>query len=287
MGKNAIDRRIGPGGRWQRLLPGVYLTVTGTPTQDQREMGALFYAGPGGTLTGPAALRRHGIRALPAQVIDVLIPANRVRQSTGFVLIRQTRRLPELVCYSGCLQYALPARAVADAVHAIRDLATVRAVVAAAVQTRLRTAEQLQAELADGAVRGSAQFRAALAEVRLGTRSAPEASLLDLIKRGRLPMPLFNPLLYAGREPLARPDAWWPDCAVAVEVDSRQWHLSPDDWEETMRRHGRMTAFGIHVLHFSPRQIRLESDDLLATIRAALASRRGSSVPAIRTVPAA
>jgi hypothetical protein len=145
--------------------------------------------------------------------------------------------------------------------------------------------EQLQAELTDGAVRGSAQFRAALAEVRLGTRSAPEASLLDLIKRGRLPMPLFNPLLYAGCEPLGRPDAWWPDCAVAVEVDSRQWHLSPEDWEETMRRHARMTALGIQVLHFSPRQIRLESDYVLATIRDALATRRGTSIPAIRTVP--
>ena len=28
-----IRHRIRPGGPWQRLLPGVYLTVTGTPTQ--------------------------------------------------------------------------------------------------------------------------------------------------------------------------------------------------------------------------------------------------------------
>jgi uncharacterized protein YbjT (DUF2867 family) len=88
--------------------PGVYLTVTGTPTQDQREMAALLYAGTGGTLTGPAALRRHGIRAVQAQLIDVLIPATRVRQSAGFVLIQQTSRLPELVCYTGRVQYASP-----------------------------------------------------------------------------------------------------------------------------------------------------------------------------------
>jgi hypothetical protein len=54
--KNAIDPMIRPGGRWQRLLPGIYLTDTGTPTQVQREMAALRYAGPGGTLTGQAAL---------------------------------------------------------------------------------------------------------------------------------------------------------------------------------------------------------------------------------------
>ncbi|HEX9516209.1 MAG TPA: hypothetical protein VF940_08570 [Streptosporangiaceae bacterium] len=54
-----------------------------------------------------------------------------------------------------------------------------------------------------------------------------------------------------------------------------------------MRRHARLTALGILVLHFSPRQIRAERDQVLATIRAALASRRGHPRLAIRTPPAA
>jgi len=111
--------------------------------------------------------------------------------------------------------------------------------------------------------------------------------LLGLIKRGRLPVPLLNARLYLGNELIARPDAWWPDFGVAVEMDSREWHLSPEDWERTMRRHARLTALGILVLHFSPRQIRDEPDQVLATIRAALASRRGHSRLAIRTLPAA
>jgi hypothetical protein len=82
---------------------------------------------------------------------------------------------------------ALPARAVADAVRGIRDLRTARAVIAVAVQTRRCTIEQLQAELKNGPVRWSALFRAALAEVAQGTRSAPEAELLDLIKRNTVP----------------------------------------------------------------------------------------------------
>ena len=51
-----------PGGPWQRLLPGVYLTVTGTVTQDQREMAALLYAGPRSLITGAAAVRRHRLQ---------------------------------------------------------------------------------------------------------------------------------------------------------------------------------------------------------------------------------
>lgn len=54
-----------------------------------------------------------------------------------------------------------------------------------------------------------------------------------------------------------------------------------------MRRHARMTALGILVLHFSPRRIREEPDHVLATIRTALACLRGVPVPAFRTVLAA
>src|ERR1700722_13948584 len=43
---STLDRYIAPGGRWQRLLPGVYLGLTGAATQDQREMAASLYAGP-------------------------------------------------------------------------------------------------------------------------------------------------------------------------------------------------------------------------------------------------
>ena len=283
---DVIYRRLSAGGQWQRMLPGVYLTVTGTPTLDQRDTAALLYAGPGGTLTGAAALRRHGMR-IQSDSVDVLVPASRRRQNAGYVVVHRTTRLPPQVCYMGPVQYALAARAVADAARGLRELRDVRAVVAAVVQTRRCTVEQLDSELKSGPVRGSALFRAALAEVARGARSGPEAELLDLIKRGRLPTPLANAQLFACEEFLARPDAWWPDFGVAVEVDSKEWHLSPESWELTMRRHARMTAHGILVLHFTPRQIREEPDEVLATIREALGSRRGQQVPPIRTVLAA
>src|SRR5215470_17634711 len=285
---NVLHRRVRAGGPWQRILPGVYLTVTGTPTLDQRDSAALLYAGSGGTLTAAAALRRHGMNGLPSDLVDVLVPMSRRRRSTDFVVIRRTSRLPPQVCYVGCVQYAFAARAVADVVRDLHDLAKVRAIVAGAVQTRRCTIEQLEAELLAGPVRGSALFRAALAEVSQGARSGPEAELLDLIRRGRLPVPMLNARLYVGGELIARPDVWWPNYAVAIEVDSRQWHFSPDDWERTMRRHDRLTALGILVLHFTPRQIRNEPDQVLAMIRTALASRRGQQPQlGIRTRPAA
>jgi very-short-patch-repair endonuclease len=52
-----------------------------------------------------------------------------------------------------------------------------------------------------------------------------------------------------------------------------------------MRRHARMTAQGILVLHFTPKQIRTEPAQVVAAIRAALeAVRAGPSQ--VRTLPA-
>ena len=59
-----------------------------------------------------------------------------------------------------------------------------------------------------------------LTEVADGVRSTAEADLRTLIIQARLPTPLYNPDLYVGGKFLARPDAWWPDAGVAVEVDS-------------------------------------------------------------------
>jgi very-short-patch-repair endonuclease len=85
---------------------------------------------------------------------------------------------------------------------------------------------------------------------------------------------MFNPRLYLNGRFLASPDAWWPAAGVVVEVDSMEWHLSPEDWQDTMRRHDRMTAAGILVLHVTPRQLRAEEARIARDIAAALATGR-------------
>src|SRR6266581_5247298 len=73
--RRAIEHRVRPGGPWQRLLPGIYLAVTGTPTQAQYEIAALLFGGPGSVITGLTALRRHGMRVADGPAVAVLIPA--------------------------------------------------------------------------------------------------------------------------------------------------------------------------------------------------------------------
>jgi very-short-patch-repair endonuclease len=118
--------------------------------------------------------------------------------------------------------------------------------------------------------------------------SASAASLCAVTFDDRetgLPQPLFNPQLILGGRLPAMPDAWWPDRALVVEIDSREWHLSPEFWEATMARDGRLRAVGIRVIHVTPRQVRTEPNWVLGIIAEAL--RIGEPVPRLITVPAA
>jgi hypothetical protein len=114
MSEAALRHRLRAGGPWQVLLPGVYLSSTGTPTAVQRETAALLYAGPGSAITGPAGLAFHRVRAPDTEVIDVLVPTARRRQDAGFVRLHRTSVLPGMVFPVGSVCYVPPARAVAD-----------------------------------------------------------------------------------------------------------------------------------------------------------------------------
>jgi hypothetical protein len=286
MSQDVIRYRCRDGGPWQVVLPGVYVTHTGPPTGDQRDMAALLYAGPRSVLAGAAALRRHGLKAPSTAGVDVLVPLTTRRRDAAFVRFHRTNRLPARICVAGEIRFVLPPRAVADAVRDVASMADVRAIVADAVQRGKCPLPRLSEELASGPVRGSAGLRQALAEVADGIRSSAEGDLRDLIMAARLPMPMFNPRLYVGQTLLAIPDCWWPQEAVAAEADSRAWHLSPSDWEDTLARHARMSAQGILVLHFTPAQIRYKQGDVAAAIRRALAAGRNRRLPHITTLPA-
>jgi very-short-patch-repair endonuclease len=96
---------------------------------------------------------------------------------------------------------------------------------------------------------------------------------------------MYNPGLYVGSMFLARPDVWWRNAGVAAEVDSREWHYSPDQWAKTMARHSRMTAHGIFVLHFTPQQVKAEPRRVVAELRSAIEEGRRRPPLEIRTVP--
>jgi hypothetical protein len=278
------------GGSWQVLLPQVWLAATGTPSRAQLEIAAQLYGGPGSIITGPAALPCHRIAAEIPELIDVLVPVTLQRRDAGFVRLHRTVRLPRDFTTLGPsvpIRYALAARAVGDTVRGLPSLREVQAIVADAVQRRRCSLNDLIAELDEGPRNNSGLFRQALVQVAGGVRSVAEADLRKLLAKSSLPMPLFNAELWLGNEFVARPDAWYPEFGIAIEVDSTEWHTRPKDHQEDVRRQTRMGRHLIVVLRFKPWEIRHEPGKVIAAIADAIERAAGRPSLNLRVVPAA
>ncbi len=281
----ALKYRLRPGGPWQKIIPGVYLAA-GTITAEQREMAALLHAGPRSVLTGSAAVRRYGLRPPSSITIDVLVPLEVRRQSSSFVRVQRSARMPSQIRTTGQIRFAAPGRAVADAVRGLTKLRDVRAVVSEAVQKRVCSIRALRTELDEGPVAGSGLLRRALADVTQGIRSVTEGDLKLILKRARVPTPMFNARLFEGDTLIAVVDCWWPDAGVAGEVDSREYHYRADDWQRTIRRHDRLVARGVLVLHFTPQRMKEEPDEIVREVLAALAQGAARPPLALKAFPA-
>jgi hypothetical protein len=284
---SALRHKLRAGGPWRKILPGVYTTVTGTVTPEQREMAALLYAGPRALITGATAVRRHRLDCSGLNEVDILVPVGVRRQSAGYVRIQHTARMPESPWATRGIRFAPLARAVADAARGMKRFSDVQAVVCEAVQRGGCTLDELIAELKAGPTAGSRWYGEALAEMSVGIRSTAERDLKWIIGRSDIDKPMYNPRLYTLKGVfLGIPDAWWQHAGVAAEVDSRQYHMGAKDHEATVARHNRMEAAGIHMLHFLPGTIRRDRVAILATLRKAIeAGHRNPQLPIV-AVPA-
>ncbi|MQA80879.1 MAG: hypothetical protein GEV10_20750 [Streptosporangiales bacterium] len=247
--------RIRPGGPWQVLLPGVYATFTGTVTPLQWWQGALLYAGAGAVLTGEPALYLQGIGEPRNPRIPVLVGHERHRASRKQVSIFRTERMPVTERVAG-LVVADPVRATVDACRIALDVFRVRALITEALRSPHVGVSDLAREVDEGQSRGSARLRAVLGEYGAGVRSVAEAVARERVLALPLPVPLFNvDLLTPDGRFLARPDVYWAEAGLVLEIDSRRHHGDMEGWEHTQRRHTKLSAQGLTVLHASPHRI--------------------------------
>lgn len=279
--RSMIAYRIRPDGPWRQLLPSVYLTVTGNPTPDQRDMAALLYAGPESVITGPVAVRRHRLTCTGLNTIDLLVPPSTYRKSSAFAQIQRTTRMPDGVHQTGPVRFAPLPRAVADAARGMTRFSDVQALVCEAVQKGRCAPAELARELDEGSPRGSRLLHLALNEVEAGVWSSPEGDLKRLIERSGVEQPMYNALLFSlDGDFLGCADAWWSRAGVAAEVDSRQYHLNAAGYKNTMDHHNRLAKAGVVVLHWLPSSIKQESDALITDLRDAI--KNGNSRPPLR-----
>lgn len=251
--RSTIAERCRRGGPWRRLLPGVVKLDNGPVTRDDRRRAALLYARGRALITGADALELHGMERMPrpSGPVHLLVPDDCRRAGGGRVLAERTARMPQPP--PGRWPITPIDRAALDHTRRLDDRNLVRAVLAEVVQRGRCSPAQLAAELAAGSGRGSALPRAVLQEVSAGVRSVAEADARLALRGCGLPDPQWNvAVLAADGTFLGVPDAWFDEVAMAWEIDSREWHLRPEDYERTVARRAVLMSARIVVMQTLP-----------------------------------
>ncbi|NDK27574.1 hypothetical protein FSY75_24565 [Streptomyces sp. TR1341] len=297
-----LSGRCRPGGPWSQLLPHVYLLHPGPPTSEERLHGALRYAArepapgvpvqptgrhayrppyPGAVLTGLAALALYGFTGTPPladlEHVDVLVPRQRRLRSTGYVRVLRTADLPTPATVTGLPVAPVP-RALADAVAELRDGAAVRRLLTEAVRGGHCEPAAVVRELTDAKLLGLPHVRDAVDSLVAEGRAIAESRLYRMVREHGLPDPLWNvELRLPGGPRLGALDAYWPDQAVAVELDTRARHGhaegEPDEeseWSRHARKREHLERLGITVVHLTPRKLRDAMEQQAAVVRTAL-----------------
>ncbi|MFD8205517.1 hypothetical protein ACFV2S_03765 [Streptomyces sp. NPDC059695] len=272
-----------PGG-WQQLLPGVFLLQPGPPTGEDRLKAALLYArgagsvppqGPDPMITGLAALALHRLPSAPPLTaldrIDVLVPRTRRLRSTGWVRVVRAPESPEPVELTG-VPVAPVARAVADAVSGLTDAETVRRLLTEAVRGGHCEPGVIVRELSRARLLSRTHVVDAVDALLAEGRSRSEQRLYDMVREFALPDPVWNvDLRLPGGPHLGGVDAYWPEQAVAVELDTRAPRQDDDElWTEYTRKREHLERLGITVVHLTPRKLREAMDQQATVVRTAL-----------------
>jgi hypothetical protein len=292
-----LTERCRPGGPWRQLLPGVVLLRPGPPTGEERLHAVLLYAArvpaagavppqprpekshetryPEVMITGNAALALHGFAATPPlpllDRIDVLVPRARRLRSTESVRVVRTPFMPAAQQVAGVPVAPVP-RAVADAVAELSDSATVRLLLSEAVRAGHCEPAAVVRELNEAKLLGLPHVVNAVDSLLAEGRALAEDRLYRMVREYGLPDPVWNvDLRLPGGPHLGGLDAYWPDQAVAVELDTRAPRQDEDAlWSQYARKREHLERLGITVVHISPKKLRESMEQQATVVRTAL-----------------
>ncbi|MFE7171525.1 hypothetical protein [Streptomyces sp. NPDC057616] len=291
-----MNEQCRAGGAWQQILPGVFLLHPGPPTSEERLHAVLMYASresapgvpaqPGpdephrpvyaeAMITGLAALTLYGFTSAPPllslEKIDVLVPRLRRLRSTGCARIVRTPALPTAQAVTGVPVAPVP-RALADAVSELADASTVRRLLTEAVRGGHCEPAAVVRALNQAKLLGRPHVVDAVDSLLAEGRAIAEDRLYRMVQEYGLPDPVWNvDLRLPGGPHLGGLDAYWPEQAVAVELDTRAPRQDEDAlWSEYARKREHLERLGITVVHITPRKLRDAMEQQAAVVRTAL-----------------
>ncbi|MET9956162.1 hypothetical protein ABZ135_32105 [Streptomyces sp. NPDC006339] len=236
---------------------------------------ALRHARSEGMITGLAALSLHRFASAPppglVDRVDVLVARTRRPRSTGHVRVVRTAELPRAAEIEGLPVAPVP-RALADAVSTLSDAGVVRRLLTEAVSGGHCEPGAVVRELSRARLLNRPHVVDAVDALLAEGRAIAEERLYRMVREFGLPDPLWNvDLRLPGGPHLGGLDAYWPDQAVAVELDTRAPRQDDDAlWSEYTRKREHLERLGITVVHITPRKLREAMDQQATVVRTAL-----------------
>ncbi|MDV9175915.1 hypothetical protein R6V09_38080, partial [Streptomyces sp. W16] len=163
-------------------------------------------------------------------------------------------------------------RAVADAVAGLSDANAVRRLLTEAVRGGHCEPASVVRELNDAKLLGRPHVVDAVDSLLAEGRAIAEDRLYRMVSEYGLPDPVWNvDLRLPGGPHLGGLDAYWPEQAVAVELDTRAPRQDEDAlWSEYARKREHLERLGITVVHITPRKLREGLEQQAAVVRTAL-----------------
>ncbi|MFE2633306.1 hypothetical protein ACFXKF_00600 [Streptomyces scopuliridis] len=235
-------------------------------------------------ITGLAALALYGFSSVPPLLsldrIDVLVPRTRRLRSTGYARLIRAHSLPGPEQIDG-MPVAPVGRALADAVTELSDADAVVALLTEAVRAGHCEPALVVQELSQSGLLARQHVVDAVDSLLAEGRTLAEGRLYELVRVYGLQEPLWNvDLRLPGGPHLGGVDAYWPDQAVAVELDTRaprpggraadRTDDEDEQWAAAVRKREHLERLGITVVHLTPRKLREALDQQATVVRTAL-----------------
>jgi predicted transcriptional regulator of viral defense system len=257
LGADAVDYRLAHC-RLHLVYRGVYAVGHDVPTREANWMAAVLAAGEGAVLSHRDAASLWGIRPNARPLIEITSPSSQ-RRRRGIQFHRSSLPADETTSHDGIPVTTVP--------RTLFDLATIlsfrqleRALNEAEVRRLWHAVSLLDLLRRYPRRTGSPLVRAVLEARNAGAtivRSDLEVQFLEFVDESGFPEPEMNALI-EGLEV----DAVWRDQRVAVELDSRTFHLTAAAFEADRERDRILMAAGWRPVRITAKHLERTRDRL-------------------------
>ncbi len=264
MSPSAITRNL-KSGEWQPVLPGVYRHLA-SPVSDSLMVHAASLWLPGSAvLWGAWAAWWFELRAAPDSPVSMTVPRSHNGRSHKYVKLRRRDLSPaDVIVHEGV---RVTTKALTTLENARLDGG--RATFDRSLQKHLKPTDLIEPAQRLWHAYGVVAAKEAMALASDGTVSHPERTFAAALRGAGLTT------VRAGVKVRIGGSLFWLDFAVveiklAIEIDGRAAHMTPEVFENDRRRQNALILAGWTVLRYTAWQIRHDMSTVLLETRAAL-----------------